>query len=311
MTGSLLEYARRPSLLPNWFKMNQDLFGFLPYNRAIEFVGGKISPVPEFDEVASWINNYTNEDGFLYPPTEYRVKVAPVTIRPIGRIPKTERPAHLHRVPPSHELCLFESGTPEEIRRGPGSFVIQLLAYLFGVRLQFHDWWFDSRLPIREKVRTHGISFSEKTIEEFLSHCYKTWNSWREREQKLITNVLFMHNRAPTYGWDWEQFTIEYMVLDGCYKLTKLLGVLTEKPSHGERIEALCKTFDIPIDQELVCKIVDLRNELFHETFWDGSQPCTAVSNLAFILPFHLRRLNQRLIPALLCYKTPYIQTQW
>jgi hypothetical protein len=126
-----------------------------------------------------------------------------------------------------------------------------------------------------------------------------------------MINVLFMQSRAPSYEWDWEQFSIEYMVLDGCYKLATSLGIIKEKPSHADRIKALCRTFGIPINDELVGKIVNFRNELFHETLWDGSQPCTAESSFAFVLPFHLRRLNQRLIPALLGYKTQYIQTQW
>lgn len=155
--------------------MNRDLFGFLPYKWTIEFDGGKISPIAEFDENAVWMHEYTNEDGFLYPPIEYRVEVDPVTMKPLKEIPRTERPAHLYRVPPSHELCLFEFGTPEEIRKGLGSFVIQLLAYLFGVRLQFYDWWLDGRLPIRGNARIHSISFTKDTAEDFLSHCYQTW----------------------------------------------------------------------------------------------------------------------------------------
>ena len=279
-------------------RMNRDYFGFLPEKWAIEFDGGKISPIAEFDKNASWIDKYTHEDGFLYP--------------------STERPAHLHRTPPSHELCLFESGTIEEIREGPGSFIIQLLAYLFEVRLQFHDWWLDGRLPIRGNARTQSISFIKDTAEHFLSHCYRTWKGWSEKEQKLITNILFMHSRAPSYEWDWERLTIEYMVLDGCRRLGESRHLILKKQrkkkkprDSGEPIKTLCDSFSIPCDDDLACKIVSLRNELFHRTLWDGSQPGTAVSSSAFMSPIHLRRLNQRLIPALFEYKTPYIKTGW
>ncbi len=291
--------------------IKRDLFGFLPHKWTFEFDGGKISPIPEFDEVAASVNKDTNEDGFLYPPIEYRVRVDPITINPLEKIPKTERPAHLYRIPPSHELCLSASSTPEKIRKGPGSFIIQLLAYLFGVRLQFYDWWFDSRLPIKERARTHGLIFTENTAEEFLSYCYKTWKSWAEKEQKLITNLLFMHTRSLSYEGEWERFTIEYMVLDGCYRLAEELAFVQKGSSHGKRIESLCQKFSIPINKDLIREIVRLRNDLFHETLWDGSQPGTAISSSSFILPTHLRRLNQRLIMALLGYKTPYIQTGW
>ncbi len=292
--------------------MKRDRFGFLPHKWTIEFEGGKISPIPEFEENAAWIDKYTNEDGFLYPPIMQRVEVEPITMKPLKYIPKTERPAHLHKIPPSHELSLYDSGTQEDIRKGPGSFIVHLIAYLFGVRLQFHDWWLDGRLPIKERARTHYIRFTEKTAGEFISHCYNTWKSWGEREQKLITNVLFMHSRAPSYEWEWERFMIEYIVLDGSWKLAELLGLITRRNvPHKDRIKTLCQIFGISNNEDLADKIVCLRNELFHETLWDASQPGTAVSISSFILPDHLRRLNQRLIPGLFGYKTPYLQTGW
>jgi hypothetical protein len=297
--------------------MKRDYFGFLPHKWTIEFDGGRISQVPELDEVSASIRKDTHEDGFLYPPIEYRAKVDPVTLKPLEKIPKTERPAHLYRIPRSHELSLSAFGTPDDIRKGPGSFVIHLLAYLFGVRLQFHDWWVDGRLPLKEKARTHNIRFTEETAGEFLSHCYKTWKSWPGEDRKRVINVLFMHSRAPSYEWDWERFTIEYMVLDGCRRLVESLHLIQKKQkkkkprNSGELIKTLCDSFSIPCDDDLACKIVSLRNELFHETLWDGSQPGTAASSFAFMSHIHLRRLNQRLIPALLGYNTPYVQTKW
>ena len=292
--------------------IKRDLFGFLPHKWTFEFDGGKISPISDFDENAAWVDKYTNEDGFFYPATVPREEVDPITMEPLKYIPETERPAHLYRIRPSHELCLSTSGLPEDIREGPGSFIIHLLAYLFGVRLQFENWWVDGRLPIREKTRTHNIRFTEETAGEFLSHCYKAWKNWSEEERKRITNVLFMHSKAPSYEWDWERFTIEYMVLDGCWKLAELLGSISRRNVlHKDRIKTLCQIFKIASNDDLTDKIVCLRNELFHETLWDGSQPGTAVSNSTFMLPGHLRRLNQRIIMALLGYKTPYIQTGW
>ncbi len=302
---------RGEGLTVNDDRMKRDYFGFLPNKWTIEFDGGKISPIPEFDKAAAWIDEYTNEDGFLYPPIVQRVEVDPVAMKPLQYIPKTERPAHLHKIPSSHELCISASGLPEDIRKGPESFILHLLAYLFGVRLQFDNWWLDGRLPIREKARSHNIRFNENTVKDFLSHCYKMWKSWHKKNQKLITNVLFMHSRVPSYEWDWERFTTEYIVLDGCYRLAEGMHLVKKEPSHGKRIGTLCEAFDIPINEGFISEIVRLRNDLFHETLWDRSQPCTAASTSAFILTDHIRRLNQRLIPALLGYKTPYIQTGW
>lgn len=279
-------------------------FGFLNCKWTIEFKGGTVSPIPEFDEVAAWVHKYTNEDGFLYPPLTQRVRWNPKTKKSYKKIPRTKRPALLRRLPASHELCLSTSSTIEDIRKGSGAFVIHLLAYLFGTRLQFHDWWFDGRVPIRLTD-----NFTKATAENFLSHCYQTWLGWTKKQQRLITNLLYMYSRASLYEWGWERFTIEYMVLDGCWNLAKLR--LGGKVRHEDRICILCKEFQIPFEDQLVKNIVKLRNNLFHETLWDGSQPCTTVSSSAFQQPSNLHRLNQRLIPALLGYKTPYVKTAW
>jgi len=242
--------------------MKCDFFGYLPYKSNIEFNEGRITPVKEFDKVSKWVDNYVNQDGFIYPPIERQMKLDITTMKYLGEIPKSERPALLQRIPPSHELCLYSLDENKNIREGAGAFIIHLLAYLFGVRLQFYDWWFDGRVPIKS---THNICFSEKTVEKFLYHCYQIWSSWSEENQKRIINVLYMHSRAPSYEWDWERFMIEYMVLDGCWKLAELVYKLTGK-KHKGRINILCQKFDIPLNETLISDIVQLRNDLFHET---------------------------------------------
>jgi len=120
----------------------RDRFGFLPCEYTIEFEGGIISPVSNYDEVLARVERNAHEDGFLYPPLSWRVNESGEEIQ------KTERPAHLHPVTVSHELALHFSGTAENLRRGPSGIVVHLLAYLFGIRLQFEDWWFDGRRSI-------------------------------------------------------------------------------------------------------------------------------------------------------------------
>jgi hypothetical protein len=289
--------------------MIADRFGFLPCDWTFVFDGGTVSPIPEIYKHKKRVDKYTNEDGFLYPPLSYSVRLDLQTNKVLKRFRGSERPAHLHRVPPSHELRLPVSDTVEEFRKGRGAFIIHLLAYLFGIRLQFHDWWFDSRVPIRMD-QTHNIHPSKATAEDFLSHCYRVWQGWRTEEQKLMTNVIFMHSRAPLYEWDWERFAVEYMVFDGCWKLARLQYGIRSAP-HPDRIKIACERFGIPCDEVLVGRIVALRNNLFHETLWDTSQPCTAVSDDASRQPYNLRQLNQRLVPALLGYNNQYVHSIW
>lgn len=277
-----------------------DRFGFLPCPFAIEFEGGRILPLPNFDQIRTSIAEQTHADGFLYPPIQREVTE-------LGESSlKTERPVLLHQIAISHEVRLSFRGSPEELRRGAGGFVIHLLAYLFGVRLQFDGWWVDGRLPIHS---THDIHVTKVVVDDFLSRCYQVWRTWDARKHQLITNVLVMHSRAPCYEWDWERFTIEYMVFDGCWKLSGLDA--NKRVKHDERMNKLCREFHIPANDLLADRIVTLRNDLIHETLWDKSQPCTGVREEAFHQAHNLRRLNQRLIPALLGYRNSYVQTAW
>ena len=279
-------------------------FGFLEYPYPILFNGGAISLVPDYERASAWVSEHTNRDGFLYPPASYSADQS-------GReIPHSLRPALLHQVPPSHDLALDCPGTSEPLRRGPGAFLIHLLAYLFGTRLQFEEWWVDGRIPIKP---AHGIRCTRDVVGDFLSHSLRTWNSWPEKSQRLLTNLLFMHSRTTLYPWEWEQFANAYKVFDGCHRLATDLRMLAlpKEPPHKERIRTLCKHFQIPLNADVIEAIVRLRNGLFHETLWDGGQPCSDGNNSSFYAAHHLQRLNQRLIPAMLGYKTPYVQTCW
>jgi hypothetical protein len=307
-------------------------FGFLDKKVTYRFSGGQVAPVPEFDGAEKWVALYRNKDGFLYPPTGRCQDIEGKTL------PNTERPAHLFHLPASHELRLDCDPPATDRHRAPASLIIHLVAYLHGVCVQFEDWWFDARVPLNKHHNINfslskvdfpslpqpkgNLSFPRTTPEHFLSHAFKTWQTWRKSSQRRFTNLLFMLNRAPSYEWDWEHFIIEYMVLDACYKtaveLDSALKCSTKNPKkrkincgHDERIERMCEHFGIPQNATLAKEIVILRNDLFHETLWDKAQPGTAVSHSSFLAPYHLRRLNQRLVLALLGYNNDYMRSAW
>lgn len=184
---------------------------------------------------------------------------------------------------------------------------MNLAAYLFGFRVHFHDWPFDGRVPIK---RTHKIGISPDRISDFFSHSYRTWKTWDKKQKKLFINILYMNSRSPSYEWDWERFTINYMVFDALYKSANILYGLKIN-GHKNRLYEMCKHFKLVVKNNELDQIYNLRNELFHESLWDGSQPGKTASVSAFIQPDNLRRLNQRLIAAVLGYKTEYIKSTW
>ena len=277
-------------------------FGYCEYQWTIRFPGGQIDPLAESDETRQWISKYQHRDGFIYPPIVEQGDESG------NRHPNTERPAHLFRLPASHALSLANISAADGAREN-ASFVIHLLGYLFGGWYQFADWWFDARVPLKS---THHICAHPKVAEHFLTHGWETSQTWSSEAKRRFTNILFVLNRAPAYEWDWEHFVTEYMVLDGCYRMARDLKLMTgPEPSHAERISAMCDAFNIQRKDDLGKEIVRLRNQLFHETLWANGRPGTAREMSAFFAPLHLRRLNQKLIPALLSYRTPYIQTSW
>ena len=294
--------AQRLAIFTNFMKYS-DYFGFLNLEKEIEFDGGKIHPIDEYSKSVEWIEECKHEDGFIYPPQIETVILNPITMEEESVKPKTKRPALLHKLPASHGLTL---NVPID-RDGDAGFIIHLVAYIYGTRLQFHDWWHDGRVPIKS---THNCTFPIEWIEDFMSKAYKTWQSWSDDHRKWFNNILIMHSRAPSYEWDWERFMIEYMVFDGAYRLSKDLYGCTAK-SHKERFKSVCDKFGIQFNDDKITEIYNLRNELFHQALWDDGQPCTGSSNNAFYHQYNLSRFNNRLIPALLGYNNKYVESSW
>ncbi len=274
-------------------------FGFLAYKWDLHFRAGKIVAVPEFDEALISLKKYLHEDGYFYPPMQKTI-----TVDSRGRdrtVPKTKRPAHLFRLPASHELEMTYEPEPN-IREGSAGFVIHLLTFLFGTRLQFADWYFDGRVPLGRRGRFAISVTHREQAERYLDHCFKTWSVWPESEKKRFTNILYMFSRACVYEWDWEEFIIQYIVLDALWKMGEELLQLPAKTPHKGRARALCAHFSCDVDKWIEPKWIDvdkmakLRNDLFHETLWHGGRASSTIGDLPYHMPMRMRVLNEMLI---------------
>jgi|SRR5579862_4160636 len=267
------------------------------------------------------------EDGFVYPPTVETVRFPPD--RPDLReiVEGTRRTTLLWRLPASHVIRL-PSRKVRDVEREDAWFIINLLAYLFGVRLKLDPWWFDGRVAVRLQ-RTHNIHFSREAAQDFISRSYATWRCWPKRDRTLFATLLHSHCRAPSYEWDWERFGAEYTVLDSLALVAerpKLIVAPTKttttgtppkkgkkkrrRVAHGERLRTLAKAMGVKRPPARVRRIVKLRNALLHEGLWDGQLPGSGTSR-AMQLADDLRRINHRLIPALLGYRNQYVRTAW
>ncbi|MCX5827057.1 MAG: hypothetical protein NTV58_03525 [Deltaproteobacteria bacterium] len=292
-----------------------DHFGFLPLDRILEWDTGRAIPVEDISDHIEKVSQKTNEDGYLYPPETHRYrsnktdkngKLLFSTEMEWKKVPKTRRPAFLHKLPVSHNIELYSTPIENDFRHGDGGFLLHFLGFLFGFRLQFKEWWHEGRIYLggrRWVVVQPGVENLAITA------AYQMWCSLPAQQRLRFTNLLYMHCRSDLYEWDWERFIINYMVFDACFKIVKELNGW-KKVKHSERFDVLFHHFGIQPCKEEIIKMVDLRNGLFHETLWDGGQPCSSGIE-GYRQADNLKRINERLITAIAGCDTKFIHTKW
>lgn len=290
----------------------KDKIGYLPYKGSLQFSNGGIYPLENFRVIQEYVNKKLNKDGYFYPPTvetySQGFKVVNGKLEVFEElIPNTKRHAQMFKMPASHELRIINPSNKDDPRNTDGLFITYLIAFIFGIRMQFHDWFFDGRVPV---TRHQDFIFIHDATERFIDKAYDTWLTCTKENQLLLTNLLYMQTKVKSYEWHWERFLISYMVIDGCYKyLKETQSVTSEK--HKDRIKAIIDFFDIKFNTEWIDRIVGLRNEIIHEALWEGAQPGNSGSTYSYSAGFHLSKLNNRIIFALLGHRGQYIQSPW
>lgn len=274
-------------------------FGFLNYPQALEFEGGRIEPVNEFEEGLAYIKAYGNRDGYIYPPEVTTVQYNPITNEKLEEIPNTKRPAPVFKLPPSHNLFLNNPISTEN-----AALIIHLLGFFFGIRLLPSELRFDGKVPTKP---TNNFSYRQDVPSNFISYVYSAWKEWDEDLRKRYINILYMHGKVKSCEFDWDQFIYEYMVFDAIYKFYISNGG-GSATGHKDRFYKLCDAFSIPEHDE-IGRIYKLRNELFHEALWLGDTPGMGANRMLEVL--WLRKLNARLIVAISGYENEFTKSRW
>ena len=290
-------------------RMYETRFGFLIKPLHLQVAGVAITPLADYRDLVSSFEQGVNKDGWYYPPQSEQVTFPdPRDMSRYERVPETKRPAHLFSLPSSHSLCI-ESPSSLDPREGDASFLVQLLAYLYGTRLQVEDFQFDGKVAINQT--THPVWLHQRAIERFVTKAYAEWRANPPDRRLRIINILYMHTKAPSYDWTWEQFLTEYLVNDALYDLCCRSGLASEV-AHERRILELCDRLGVWRAPEApIAALVTMRNALFHEALWEGERPGYRNGADGFYRTADLRTLNQRLIAALLGGRTEYTETQW
>lgn len=291
----------------------EDKFGYLPEAIEIIFSIGKITPLPDIKDIYTKVSERAYKQSYLFSPQI-------ITKRPVNRDifnsendeiqwedePGSIRPAPMMHLPPTHkiEICgpVSTSG-----RMGIGSYLINLAAFFYGTRAQFHDWRVDGRATIKNRS---CFSASKKSREMFFNLAICTWEKYPDEYRVRITNIIFLYLRALSEEYDWLEFTLMYMVFDSCYWLaSKYYGVKAKR--HIERPQAVAKKFGIIEDTEKFTRWVEFRNNLFHEALWLGDTPGSSTKSKRYNDLLYFQAFVCRVITALLGYTDSFISSKW
>lgn len=284
-------------------------FGLLPSVASLDVDGICVRPDADYDATVDAIRSQTNPDGYFYPPMSETFRY-PNWPDEDGRepVPQTKRPAHLFYMPMTHVLELSGPSVTTEPAEET-SFIVQVFAYLFGTRLQLEGWQIDSRVPVTRL--THPVWVSLGALHRFVPRAVDEWRAQPADRRRRLTNVLYLHAKAPSYEWTWEQFLMEYVVLDGLYDYSFRAGLVVGV-THEDRIRELCGRLGVWCPREApVAELVSMRNTLFHEGLWEGERPGYRISAAAYHRAGDLRHLNQRLIAAMLGGANEYTRSSW
>lgn len=285
-------------------------FGFLTEPIAGDFVGGRIAPLEDYADRLKWFEGQSNRDGYYYPPEVATYTIDPRTHEKKEKVARSERPASVYSLPPSHKLVLDSPLDTSNTTCSDDALIIYVLAYLYGTRLQFSDWRFEGRVPHKP---TNNILFHTETCLDFLGYIYTWWLSKPPDIRTRLINILYVLTRARSLEWDWDAFIHHYMVFDAIYKLHITLNpALPKAQNHRGRFDVLLSEYGIPCDGVLVDKLYNARNDLFHEAMWVGSSiGFGSPDQDAYYFPHHLSRLNSRLICGIVGYRNDYLESVW
>lgn len=291
-------------------------FGCLRTPLEGKFLGIKISPLSDFKKRILWFEEESNRDGFFYPPQVATYKIDPETSEIKEKIKKSERPASVFKITPSHKICVSEPNCKLEKINSDEVLMINLLSYLYGTRLQFSDWNMEGRIPFKSQT---DIVISDDISFGFLEHVYSWWRDLNEISKMKYINILYVLGRARSLEWEWEKFAYQYMVFDAIYNLFASLNPLKIKKinkerniTHKMRFEILISHFSLPKNNCLVDRIYRARNKLFHEAIWAETMFGHKSNKInATPLSLHLNALNSRFICGLTEFKNDYSTSEW
>jgi hypothetical protein len=174
---------------------------------SIDFDGVRVSAAMDGAEFADFVAAEVHMDGWFYPPvfTQHTRPAIWSKDEPEPEwepVPNTTRPAHLFRMFATHRLHVPDAD-PTDKRRTTASLALHLVSFALGTKLQFADWWHDTRIRIQREPPFHA---SVVDVERFLRHAWIEAKKLSPENRELLLRILHLFIRAPSYEWEWERF---------------------------------------------------------------------------------------------------------
>jgi len=283
--------------------------GFLIEPISFRFEHVRLEPLPDHADQGAKFRRHCNADGYFYPPLTASYRLTKVGTRG-RRLPGTSRPALVFHLPASHTLSVDASVLPTHPHPHSDSmFILQVLAFITGTRLQFEQWRLDGRVPC---TSTLGAWVQSDIQAHFVEYAYVWWRALPTEHQVRSINLFHAYNRAISAEFPWDVFTQQYMVFDGIYRLHAKLAGIKSDVGHHKRLELIAGAYGVPMDDQISKLLYRARNDLFHEAIWAGAivgYPPELPDSHHF--PRYLRQLNARLLCAMVGYRNSFTKSVW
>ncbi len=292
-------------------------FGFLPNPIGVIGDDWSIEPLSTYEETTNEWKTYGDSYGWILPPIVYSEKRIPqVDGTFLTEVDHNTRRSTSHwNIPPTHKLIYSGSNVydEEQERYGIAGFLMHALGCIYGVELQFDNWYVMSR--IRSKPGGPFVP-NKKAVISALKILPQWYNSQSSECKIVITNSLFMHNHVPSYENSWEEFLWQYVAFDGCWNVA--LNQTTPRITTGSRSTSGEWRFKIFADKYgLISKPLHfkewakIRDDLVHEVTWGGVMPSHSPDDKVYSACMFLRKFTTMALLACMSYDSESLSIDW
>jgi hypothetical protein len=281
-------------------------FGWLPEDRAYRSTRITIAPLHNYEQAIGCVRAARRViEGWFYPPLVRDPKGHTADCEGV------EIHARGFSLPATHRLEVDIRSADSRL----AAFILQVFAFSKGLRLLPAEWTHFYRAAVEPGKLADFICLPGREVEI----CERAYDLWRTLPDPTLERSLFgLHHWylfGQSYEHEFERFSAQYTVLDGCFSLVRQLSSIGTVP-HTQRPQFLCERYKIPVPTWArvagkTCAIADLRNAFVHEALY-GGEP------IGFAYPkgeldgieLELTNLNARILLAILGFTGDYVQSE-